>query len=549
MIAPTDQTIEYIENQSKIPSRNTFLSKICDNQAQNIHLSQKMRQDDLLYLNVELTPAQQRAVQRRVAAGELHRVRAGIATPLPESEWPALFKREKARVLAALFPNAVVSFRSAFDGMVGSTIYLVAGYSREVDLPGLKIIISNGPGPVDGDTKIQGRELYFASRERMLLEASAPSQKDLGGAYSRRVSPQEIEERLISICDARGEAAFVAFRESTRRVAELLKAPKTRITELDHLMGAILGTRPDRKMSTLQGAGRARKYDAARLELFHKLVSHLRVNELPRLAEPTHSATSRTHFAFLESYFSNFIEGTEFDIGEARSIALDDKISALRPKDSHDIRGVYMQALNPAWRAREITELTGFESYLRERHSLMMAMRHEVLPGELKSQRNLAGNTTFVEPGLVVGTLREAGLLMHDVDAGLPRALLAMFIVVEVHPFNDGNGRLARLVMNSQLSANEEARIIIPTLYREPYLDCLRVLTREGDPTPFIKVMTDMQHWTAAFAYEELDHVILAMANCNAFEKSLVQSQLLWPQTDDEGDDPEDQTVASDRPA
>ena len=54
---------------------------------------------------------------------------------------------------------------------------------------------------------------------------------------------------------------------------------------------------------------------------------------------------------------------------------------------------------------------------------------------------------------------------MHDVDAGFPRALLAMFVVAEVHPFNDGNGRLARLVMNSQLSANEEARIIIPTLY------------------------------------------------------------------------------------
>ena len=80
----------------------------------------------------------------------------------------------------------------------------------------------------------------------------------------------------------------------------------------------------------------------------------------------------------------------------------------------------------------------------------MMAMRPEVLPGELKSQRNLAGNTTFVEPGLVVGTLREAGLLMHDVDAGFPRALLAMFVVAEVHPFNDGNGRLARLVISAQ---------------------------------------------------------------------------------------------------
>ncbi len=39
---------------------------------------------------------------------------------------------------------------------------------------------------------------------------------------------------------------------------------------------------------------------------------------------------------------------------------------------------------------------------------------------------------------------------MHDVDAGFPRALLAMFVVAEVHPFNDGNGRLARLVISAQ---------------------------------------------------------------------------------------------------
>jgi hypothetical protein len=49
-----------------------------------------------------------------------------------------------------------------------------------------------------------------------------------------------------------------------------------------------------------------------------------------------------------------------------------------------------------------------------------------------------------------LASLREAGLLMHDVDAGFPRALLAMFVVAEVHPFNDGNGRLARLVISAQ---------------------------------------------------------------------------------------------------
>ena len=493
-----------------------------------------MRQDSLLYLNAELSAAEQRAVQRRVASGELHRVRAGIATPLPKAEWPALFRREKARVLAALFPNSVVAYRSAFDGMGGSTIYLAGGYARVVDLPGLKVVISSGPGPVDGDTQIQGRDLYFPSRERMLLDAMAPPPRNDHPGYSRKISAEELEDRLISICDSRGEASFLELRDRVRIVGAQLRTPKTHLEELDRLMGAILGTRPDRKMATSKGAGRAKGYDAPRMDLFHKLVQVLKSNELQRLEGIAGTSPAMTHFAFLESYFSNFIEGTEFEIGEARAIALEGKIIELRPKDSHDIQGVFVQALEPAWRARGISNIKAFEETLRERHALMMAARPEVLPGEFKVTRNVAGNTTFVEPRLVVGTLREAGLLLHDVDAGLPRALLAKFIVSEVHPFNDGNGRLARLIMNSELSAAGEARIIIPTLYREQYLDCLRELTRGERCEPYLDSMANIQRWSAAFDFEDLDAVIDRMTRCNAFERSLVQYRLLWPKDLDE---------------
>ncbi len=37
---------------------------------------------------------------------------------------------------------------------------------------------------------------------------------------------------------------------------------------------------------------------------------------------PTTIGSARINFAFLESYFSNFIEGTEFDVSEARRIVL-----------------------------------------------------------------------------------------------------------------------------------------------------------------------------------------------------------------------------------
>lgn len=111
----------------------------------------------------------------------------------------------------------------------------------------------------------------------------------------------------------------------------------------------------------------------------------------------------------------------------------------------------------------------------------------------------------------------------------MARALLAMFLVSEVHPFTDGNGRIARLVMNAELSVVDASRIIIPTLFREEYLDCLRVLTREGNPAPYVAAMQKIQAWTAAFDCQDLDRAIATMKACNAFERSQVQFQLLKP--------------------
>lgn len=70
---------------------------------------------------------------------------------------------------------------------------------------------------------------------------------------------------------------------------------------------------------------------------------------------------------------------------------------------------------------------------------------------------------------------------------------------------------------------------LVPTLFREQYLDCLRVLSRDGDPAPFLKAMQHIHDWTSRFDYQDLDGVIAKMAQCNAFERSLVQFKLLMP--------------------
>jgi hypothetical protein len=135
-------------------------------------------------------------------------------------------------------------------------------------------------------------------------------------------------------------------------------------------------------------------------------------------------------------------------------------------------------------------------------------------------------------PQHVRGTLIEGSKLLPSVPAGMARALFAMFLVTEVHPFLDGNGRLARLVMNAELSVVGECRIIVPTLFREEHLDCLRVLTREEEAPPFLRAMQFIHRWTAAFSYENLDQTIAGMRASNAFERSRVHYKLLMPTED-----------------
>ncbi len=101
-------------------------------------------------------------------------------------------------------------------------------------------------------------------------------------------------------------------------------------------------------------------------------------------------------------------------------------------------------------------------------------------PGLFKEAANRAGDSLFVLPGLVAGTLRAGWEGLAGLDTAFERAVYMMFLVSEVHPFDDGNGRVARVMMNAELVGGGQSRIIIPTVFRDDYLGGLRQLTRQG---------------------------------------------------------------------
>jgi hypothetical protein len=142
---------------------------------------------------------------------------------------------------------------------------------------------------------------------------------------------------------------------------------------------------------------------------------------------------------------------------------------------------------------RTATTFDDFIKLLRARHATMMARRPEAMPGAFKQDTNRAGESVFVHPDYVRGTLHQGWELSRGVDAGLPRAIFIAFLVSDVHPFVDGNGRTSRVMMNSELVSSGESTIIIPTVYRDDYVQALRALTRRHRAAPVVQALARAQ--------------------------------------------------------
>jgi Fic family protein len=108
-----------------------------------------------------------------------------------------------------------------------------------------------------------------------------------------------------------------------------------------------------------------------------------------------------------------------------------------------------------------------------------------------------------VTPDLVEGTLLQGFKVYKSLDKGLQRAIFVHFMISEIHPFDDGNGRIARIMMNAELVSQDQYKVVIPTVHRESYLHGLRSATRQGRFRTMVKVLHQLQCYTASLCWSE----------------------------------------------
>jgi len=302
-----------------------------------------------------------------------------------------------------------------------------------------------------------------------------------------------METRLQEMLAKEGEKDLNQLRDSAAEVAQKLGLEKE-LEQLHALIGALLGT-SEAPLSTdgARAAAAGSGWDDRRLPLFDALMGALHAGVLTRRSERKEHTGST--FAFYEAYFSNFIEGTEFTVEEAEAIVFNGAIPVERPADAHDVIGTFELVNDASFRGRVPQDADDLESVIKELHSRIMSGRPETRPGIYKEKANRVGSTEFVAPTLVKGTLRKGWSQYVTLKPGIQRAIFALFLIAEVHPFADGNGRVARALANAELTVAGQQRVIIPTVLRDDYLQGLRALSREAHPEPLIRVVDRAHQW------------------------------------------------------
>jgi Fic family protein len=202
-------------------------------------------------------------------------------------------------------------------------------------------------------------------------------------------------------------------------------------------------------------------------------------------------------FKFDWNFHSNNIEGNSLTFGETKSLLLHGITAQGKPlKDHFEITG-HNQAIDELLDvAREKSPIT--ENLLRNMHQLILGERYQnvaqtadgqatkkwIEPGQYKTQNNHVLTQTgeifrFAEPFEVQARMQVVVELSNrstftDLTAVLVTAANLHYEFVRIHPFDDGNGRMARLFMNLFLIKHGFPPAIIKTQDKTEYFRALQ---------------------------------------------------------------------------
>ena len=226
------------------------------------------------------------------------------------------------------------------------------------------------------------------------------------------------------------------------------------------------------------------------------------------------------------NYNSNHIEGNTLTYGQTMSLLIHGKVEGNAPMRDYEEMKAHHAALEYVKQAAKESERPLTEAFIRQVHQIMMKedytvydnrggnpIQYTVHVGIYKTRPNSVKTQTgelfeYASP-------EETPSLMTDLVAWynaakaesklspLQLAALFHFRYIRIHPFEDGNGRIARLMVNYILSSFGYPMIVVHTEDKNNYLSALEKCDDITGPVPSEGAHATLEQITPLVEYLE----------------------------------------------
>lgn len=193
------------------------------------------------------------------------------------------------------------------------------------------------------------------------------------------------------------------------------------------------------------------------------------------------------------TYNSNAIEGNTLTLKETKVVLEGITIGGKTMRE-------HLEAINHKEAIEFLEKLINDNSELSEMdikniHALVLKGIDDENAGRYRTENVIISGAIHIPPeSVIVAELMEKLIYRYDEWKERYHPIIVAALLhaefVKIHPFIDGNGRTARLLMNFQAMKNGYPPIIIRTEQRHSYYDALDKGAMTGNYTDFVKMVT-----------------------------------------------------------
>ncbi len=196
------------------------------------------------------------------------------------------------------------------------------------------------------------------------------------------------------------------------------------------------------------------------------------------------------------TYSSNALEGNTLTISETKILLEDGLTVGGRPlKDCYEAVG-HGAAYDFMLSLARQQDMNITEDTIRKLHRLFYQKIDAEQAGQYRSIQVYISGTEYIPPSAedvpqLMKHLAEQIHFSHSVLHPIELAAMAHKRLVDIHPFVNGNGRTARLLMNLILVNTGYGVVSIPPIWRNDYINALSISRRRNDMEPFSKLIAE----------------------------------------------------------